>query len=123
MATTTENSTGFMTFQATAAAIAQAIRVKVDSNGQISAAAATDAAVGVTTEAVAASGWGTVKLFSAPGTFLVTAGAAITRGTQLYPLAAGKVDDAGTTALPLIALEAALADGDIIAAGRALKGA
>lgn len=123
MPTTTENMTGIMTFQATAAALAQAIRVKVDSNGLISVAGATDASIGVTTEAIAASGYGSVKLFNATGTFLVTAGAAITRGAQLYPLAAGKVDDTGTTALPLVALEAATADGDIIAAAPCLKGA
>jgi hypothetical protein len=120
---TTENTTGFRTFQATAAAIAQAIRVKVDSNGLISAAGATDAAIGVTIEAVAASGYGNVKLFNAPGTFLVTAGAAITRGAVLYPLASGKVDDAGTTVMGLVALEAATADGDIIEAARYLVGA
>lgn len=111
---TTENSSGWKTFQATAAAIGQAIRVKVDSNGLISAAGATDAAIGVTVEAVASSGYGTVKLFSAPGTFLMTAGAAIARGGTLYPLASGKVDDTGTTSISMVALEAATADGDII---------
>ena len=36
----TENSSGFKTFQATAAAIPQGARVKIDSNGLISVAAA-----------------------------------------------------------------------------------
>ena len=120
---TTANSSGYRTFQATSVAIAQAKRVKVDSNGLISVAAATDGAVGVTTEAVAADGYGTVKLFNAAGTFLVTANAAITRGAQLFPTAAGNVDDAGTTALPLVALEAATAQNDIIEAGPVLVGA
>lgn len=123
MASTSENSSGYKTFQATAAAIGLGIRVKVDSNGLISVAGATDAAIGVTTEAVASSGYGNVKLWTAPGTFLVTAGAAIARGAQLYPLASGKVDDTGTTALNLVALEAATADGDIIEAAPCMKGA
>lgn len=110
------NETGIKTFQATAVAIAPYIRVKVDSNGLISVAGATDNAVGVTLENVAASGYGSVKLFSAPGTYLVTAGAAIARGALLYPLAAGKVDDTGTTAIGLVSLEAATADGDVIEA-------
>lgn len=118
-----ENSSGYRAFTATAVALAAYIRVKVDSAGLISVAGATDNAIGVTTEAIAASGTGNVKLFSAPGTYLVTAGAAIARGARLYPLAAGKVDDAGTTAIPLVALEAATADGDVIEAAPALLGA
>jgi hypothetical protein len=120
---TTENTSGFKTFQATAAAIGAYIRVKVDSNGLISAAGATDATIGVTQEAIAASGYGTVKLYSAPGTFLHTAGAAIARGAVLYPLASGKVDDTGTTSNGFVALEAATADGDIIETTRQVTGA
>lgn len=123
MPTTTENTSGFKTFQATAAAIGFGVRVKVDSNGLISAAAASEAAIGITTEAVAASGYGTVKLFSAPGTFLCTASVAITRGTQVFPAASGKVAATGTTALNLVALEAAGADGDIIECAQIQKGA
>jgi len=118
-----ENNTGYKTFQATAVAIAAYIRVKVDSNGLISVAAAAENAIGVTTEAVAASGYGNVKMWSAPGTYLVTAGAAIARGARLFPLAAGKVDDTGTTSLNLVALEAATADGDVIEAAPAFLGA
>lgn len=123
MPTTTENTSGFKTFQATAAALTQGVRVKVDSNGLISVAGAAEAAVGVTVEAIAASGYGTVKLFSAPGTYLCVASAAITRGTQVFPAAAGKVAPTGTTRLPLVALEAAGADGDIIECGPAYLGA
>lgn len=108
------NDTGFMTFTATAAAIAPYVRVQVDGNGLISAAGATDSAIGITIQDVAASGSGTVKLFSAPGTFLLTASAAVTRGAVLYPTASGRVDDTGTTALPFEALEAATAAGDVI---------
>lgn len=123
MASTSENSSGLRTFQATAAAIAHGARVKVDSNGLISVAAAAEAAVGVTTEYVAASGYGTVKLFTAPGTYLCIAASAVTRGSQLYPAASGKVDDSGTTLIGLVALEAASADGDLIECAPCLKGA
>lgn len=123
LANTTANSSGYRAFQATATAIAAYKRVKVDSDGLISVAAAAEGAIGVTVEAIAASGYGTVKLFNAPGTFMVTANAAITRGAQLYPTASGNVDDAGTTALPLVALEAATASGDVIEAAPLLLGA
>jgi hypothetical protein len=120
---TTENSTGYKTFQATAVALGAFIRVKVDSNGLISVAGATDATIGVTMDPVAASGYGTVKLYSAPGTFLHVAGAAVARGAVLYPIASGKVDDTGTTSNGFVALEAATADGDIIETTRQIVGA
>lgn len=117
----TQNDSGFKSFTA-AAAITEGQRVKI-SSGNADVAAATDAAIGVATTAAASGEVVTVKLFSAPGTFLCRAGAAITAGAQLYPLAAGKVDDAGTTALNLVALEAATADGDLIECARIEKGA
>lgn len=120
---TTENTSGYKTIQAAAAAIPAYTRVKVDSSGLISAAAAAEAAAGVTMEYVAAGGYGTVKLFSAPGTFLMTAGVAIAAGTQVYPAAAGKIAATGTTALNFQALEAATANGDIIECARVEKGA
>jgi hypothetical protein len=123
LSNTTSNSSGYRTFQATAVAIAEGIRVTVDSNGLISAAGAAVGAIGVTTEPVAASGYGTVKLFNAPGTFQIQAHAAITRGAILYPAAAGRVDDAGTTTIPLVALEAATNQGDIIECAPWLLGA
>lgn len=119
----TENSTGFRAFQATAAAIIRGKRVQVDVNGLISVAAAVDGAVGVTIEDIPASGWGTVKLFNAAGTFIIWANAALARGAKLFPTAAGGIDDAGTTALPLVALEAATAQGDLIECGPLLLGA
>ena len=115
---TTENSTGYKTFQATSSAIAPSIRVKVDSSGKIAAADAADPWIGVTIDAISANGYGTVKLRNAPGTKLVTASAAITRGSRLSPADDGKVDDASGTGnfTGLLALEAATADGDIIEA-------
>lgn len=120
---TTENTTGFKTFQATNAAIAAFIRVTVDSNGLISASAHNGLSIGVTLEAIAANGYGTVKLYSAPGTFLHTAASAITRGAALYPAANGKVDDTGTTVNGFVALQAAGGDGEVIETTRAIVGA
>ncbi len=108
-------------FTATAAAIALGVRVKLDSNGLISAAGATEAAIGTTLEAIAASGTGTVALFGPSR--LVTASAAVARGAMLYPTASGRVDDTGTTAIFLVSGEAATAAGDIIEAFDARLGA
>lgn len=120
---TIQNDSGFASFTATAAAIALGARVKLNTAREILVAGATDIAIGVTVAPVAASGIGTVKLFNAPGTFIMIASAAIAAGAQLYPTAAGKVDDTGTTALPLVAVQAAAADGDLIECAPGLKGA
>jgi len=120
---TTANSSGYRTCQATAVAIVMGKRVKYASTGLISVAAAAEGAIGVTVEDIPASGYGTVKLFNAGGTFIIYANAAIAAGAQLYPTAGGGVDDAGTTALPLVALEAATAQGDLIECGPLLLGA
>ena len=110
----TQNESGFKTFQATAVALEAFVRVTADANGLISAAGETDLGIGVVQEAVAASGYGTVKLWTAPGTFQIQAAAAVTRGARLYTKAAGEIDDSGTYYLRLVALEAATAQGDII---------
>ena len=105
------------------AALAVNVRVKLDASGNAALAAAADAAIGVTEFPVAAAGDPiNIKLFSAPGTFFMTANAAITRGNQVYPAASGKIAPAGTTALPLVAKDAATADGDIIECVPCFKG-
>jgi|GEM_PF-906902 len=113
------NETGYKTFTATAAAIAKNVRVVCDSDGKISAAGVSDDWIGTTTEDVAASGTGTVRLRNSQGTHFFTASAAITRGAKLYAAASGKVDDgstvvAGGAPIGFEANEAATADGDII---------
>lgn len=123
MPATSQNTTGSRTFNATGSLIPFGARVKVDSAGQISVASASEAMVGVTHEAVAASGWGTVRMLSAPGTFLMLASGAITRGAQVYPAASGKIAGTGTTPLLMVALEAATADGDVIEVAVCQKGA
>lgn len=109
---TTENQTGHKSLPA-AAAVVEGQRVHI-SSGQWAVSGATDRSVGVATHDVASGGVLTVKLFSAPGTFLMRANASITAGALLYPTANGNVDDAGTTAIPMVALESAAAAGNVI---------
>lgn len=123
MAHASQNSSGYKAFPATAVAIGAGKRVTVNASGQIAVAGAAVAAIGVTIEAVAASGIGVVKLFSAPGTFLICANGAVTAGAQLFPTAGGNIDDAGTTAIPYVALEAATAANDIIECAPIVLGA
>jgi hypothetical protein len=120
--TTTTNASGYLTLT-TAAAISEGQRVKITSAGLADVAGATDPAIGTAHAAAASGGTVTVKLWSAPGTFLVVAAAAISRGAQLYPAAAGEVDDTGTTKIGLVAKEAATAQGDLIEAVPCMLGA
>jgi predicted RecA/RadA family phage recombinase len=111
---TTSNTTGYISLP-TVAAIAEGQRVKINASGQIDVAAAGDVAVGVATMAAASGAHCTVKLWTAPGTFICRANAAIAAGARLYPTASGNVDDAvGTTPLNLVALTAATAANDLI---------
>lgn len=117
MSQTSQNSTGYRAFTATAAAIAAHIRVTQNSAGLILAAGATENWIGTVEEPVAASGIGTVRLRNSPGTHQFVASAAITCGAQIYPTASGKVDDAsagGAPAMGFLACEAAGTDGDVI---------
>lgn len=114
---TSENTTGYKAFTATATAIGLGVRVKLDTNGLISAAGATDAWIGTTVAPVAASGVGTVRLRNAPGTHMFVAAGAVDVGDKLYPAASGKVDDvAAGNFTGFVAINAAAADGDIIEA-------
>lgn len=107
---TTRNTTGYKTFQATAVAIVEGKRVKVDANGLISVASGSESSIGVTMQAIPASGYGTVQLWNAPGTFMVYANGNIGVGDSLYPAVGGNVANTGNTALNLIALEAGSAN-------------
>jgi len=112
---TTSNSSGFKAFTATAVAIAEAVRVKLDSSGLISAAGVGEDWIGHTTAPVAASGLGTVQLLHP--TVEVTAAGAFAVGARLYAAASGKVDDtANGDYTGLLAIQAASADGDIVEA-------
>ena len=120
----TENTSGYKTFPATAAALAKNIRVKIDSSGEMLKAGVADVWVGTTVGDVAASGSGTVRLRNHPGTHLMTASAAIAAGAELWGTADGEIDDAdpGSGAkIGFVALEAATTDQDIIECASAIN--
>ena len=117
MAHTTENTTGYRAFTATATAIGVGVRVTLDSSGTIAAAGATDNWIGTTVSAIPASGTGTIRLRNAPGSHMFVAAGAVDVGDMLYPAASGKVDDVAAGVFTgFQAVDAAAADGDIIEA-------
>lgn len=109
------NVTGHKAFT-TASAIAQYLRVKLESDGDIAIAGLTDQGHGVATRAAFAAGETIdVRLNSAPGTTKMVASAAIAAGAIVYSAASGKVGASASTAYPVgIALTAATADNDVI---------
>lgn len=123
----TQNSSGFKGCMTNATQINEGMRVKVVSAGAdyivVDVAGATDKAIGVACHTAAAGAPLSVKLFSASGTFMMVTSAAIAIGTQVYPTANGAIAGTGTTALPLITLEAASESGDIIECGEMWFGA
>ena len=119
---TTSNASGYLTLP-TAAAIVEGQRLKIIASGQYDVAGLTDIAVGVAIHAAASSGNCTAKLWSAPGTFILRANAAIVAGARLFPTANGNVDDAGVTPLNLVAREAATAANDLIECAPCMVGA
>jgi hypothetical protein len=96
-------------------ALARARRVKL-SSGTVVYADADEKAIGVTTAGVASGAMVGVRLLGGQ-THKVTASAAVTACANIYATADGKVDDAGAgsgSTVIGVAIEAALADGDII---------
>lgn len=95
-------------------ALAQFRRVKMDADGKVTYADATDQSDGITDRAALTSGdYVAVRLKSAPGTRKMTAAGAITAGDLVYGAADGKVDTDGFVPEGK-AIDAATADGDII---------
>jgi hypothetical protein len=98
-------------------AIAENLRVKLDSDGRVTIAGLADKDIGTAiTPAFAAGDNVTVKLRTAAGTHKMVAIEALSVGATLYTEAAGKVQDtaAATSFQVGTALEAAGADGDVI---------
>ncbi len=123
----TQNSSGFKGCLTNATQINEGMRVKVVSAGPdyivVDIAAATDKSIGVACHTAAAGSPLSVKLFGGVGTWMMVTSAAIAINTQIYPTANGAIAGAGTTALPLITLEASTAAGDIIEVGEMFVGA
>jgi len=97
-----QNDLGFKSFLASGA-ISAYIAVKVQSDGTITAAANDTKGIGVTQEDIADANYGSVKLWTAPGTFMLQAsGSAITAATDYGVITggyAGVVTTARVTAL------------------------
>ena len=116
MGSTTSQSSG-RSFKATAVAIAPYALVALDSNGLISVAGdnATDHVIGVTTEAVDASGYGNVQFLNAGGTIEVLCGGnTIAVDAIVYTDGAGKIGTDSSNVKIGYALQASSADGDVI---------
>ncbi len=116
MGATTFQDSG-RTFTATAVAIEAYSLVAVDANGEISVAGdnATDKVIGVTTEDVAASGNGNVRLLNAGGTSEIMAGGdTIAVGDTVYTDGSGKIGTDSSNTKVGYALGASAADGDVI---------
>jgi hypothetical protein len=106
---------GFKGFVASAAFSAYA-RVKVASDGTISAAGLTDKEVGIAQQAAFAAGdIINVRLRNAQGTHKMIAAAAITAGNTVYTAASGKISNSASTAFQVgTALETSTQNNDII---------
>ena len=116
MGSTTSQASG-RTFQATAVAIPAYSLVTVDSSGTIAASGdnATEQIIGVTTEDVAASGYGNVALLNAGGTIQVLAGGnTIAVADTCYIDGSGKVGTDNTNTKIGVSLQASSTDGDVI---------
>jgi hypothetical protein len=96
-------------------AIGAYVRVK-KSAGTVVIAGAGEVGIGVTEANVENGGLVPVALWNGFGTVFMKAGAAISINAPVYPIAAGKIDDAqATQGAPIgYAEEAATADGDVI---------
>ena len=116
MGSTTSNQSG-RTFQATAVAINAGSVVTYDSSGTISVSGdnASEQVIGVTTEDIAASGYGNVQLFNAGGTVEVLCGGdTIAVADTVYTDGSGKVGTDSSNTKVGLAMLASSADGDII---------
>ena len=116
MGSTTSQQSG-RTFQATAVAIDAYSLVTLDSSATIAVSSddALEQIIGVTTEDIAASGYGNVQLLNAGGTIEVLAGGnTIAVADTCYIDGSGKVGTDSSNTKIGVALQASSADGDVI---------
>lgn len=93
-------------------AIAAHLRVKFNTSGQVVKAGATDACIGISTmEVAAALDLISVRLINSSGTFKAITAGAVAIGVEIYPAAAGCIDDASSGTSLGMSLEAASAAG------------
>lgn len=113
----TQNDLGFRTFQASGAISAYLV-VDVQSDGTIKAAAGgTTQGIGVLQQDVADAGYGGVKLWTAPGTFMAqVSGTAITPATEYAVITGGYIGTRTATTWPtaVAGLQAGVASNGII---------
>ena len=97
----TQNDLGFRTFQASGAISAYLV-VDVQSDGTIKAAAGgVTQGIGVLQQDIADAGYGGVKLWTAPGTFMAqVSGTAITPGTEYAVITGGYIGTRTATTWP-----------------------
>jgi hypothetical protein len=98
------------------AALGAYVRVKL-SSGEVVAAGAGEASIGVTEAPCAAGTAVSVRLKNSGGTALFTAAGAFANGATVYGVASGKIDDVvGDPANEIVgtALQAATGDGHIV---------
>ena len=113
----TQNDLGFRTFQASGAISAYLV-VDVQSDGTIKAAAGgVTQGIGVLQQDIADAGYGGVKLWTAPGTFMAqVSGTAITPGTEYAVITGGYIGTRTATTWPTAVggLQAGVASAGII---------
>ena len=109
-----QNDNGFKTYLASGA-VSAFIAVNIQSDGTITAANGARG-MGVTQEDIADGSYGAVKLWSAPGTFMIQAsGTAITTGTSYSIITGGYAGVTGTGyAAYLIAQQGGVASNGIV---------
>lgn len=107
-----QNDNGFKTFLASGAVSAYRI-IDIQADGTITAAANNTKGIGVTQEDIADANYGSVKLWSAPGTFMVAAsGSAVTAATSYGTITGGFVGVVTTSRFK--ALESGVASNGIV---------
>lgn len=107
---------GFATFQSSPA-LSQFIAVDIQSDGTITPASGGSRGIGITQENVPAAAYTRVKLWNAPGTYMIQAtGSAITAATQ-YAITSGgfaTITGTGCTTPQLWAYENGVASNGIV---------
>ena len=110
-----QNSNGFKTFQASGA-ISAYLAVDVQSDGTIKASANGVKGVGVLQEDVVDAGYGSVKLWTAPGTAMIQfSGTAVTPGVEYGIITGGYAGATGTGVSGILtALQSGVASNGIV---------